>query len=206
MKKIKSIAKPATGTIYEKKSEFIANIAPLTSEDAAIDFVNAIRSKYSNARHNVYAYVIKKDNISRYSDDGEPQGTGGLPIINLLRKESFFDIAVVVTRYFGGVLLGVGGLARAYANAAKVALENSNIVFFKELFQYTLDLNYSELSKFQVMEDLGLLCIDSIKYESNVLVMFSVEKHKSEKVIGEITKITCGRSCPVLQREYSAYQ
>ena len=113
----------ASDELVEKRSRFIGYCKPVSTQDEAIAFINEIKSKHWDARHNVYAYVIKDEGVSRYSDDNEPQGTAGIPVLDSIRKRGITDCVVVVTRYFGGVLLGAGGLVRAYSAAAKLAID-----------------------------------------------------------------------------------
>lgn len=119
----KTIKKPASDEIVEKRSRFIGYAKPVKTQEEATEFINEIRSKHFDARHNVYAYVIREGGITRYSDDAEPQGTAGMPVLDCIRKRGITDCVVVVTRYFGGILLGAGGLVRAYSAAAKLALD-----------------------------------------------------------------------------------
>lgn len=114
-------------TLTEKRSRFIGVIQPVESESQALDSLQKLRACHRNATHNVYAYVIRDDNIVRYSDDGEPQGTAGMPVLEVLRREQIFNVLCVVTRYFGGVLLGAAGLTRIYAATAKAALDAAGI-------------------------------------------------------------------------------
>ena len=123
----KTVYGKGSAEIVEKKSRFIASVAPVSTEEEAIAFVNDIKAKYRDARHNVYAYVVKENNISRFTDDGEPSGTAGAPVLDVLLKEGITDAAIVVTRYFGGTLLGTGGLVRAYGKAAKDGVLNAKI-------------------------------------------------------------------------------
>ena len=113
----------AEAGFVEKKSEFIGQICHVDDPDEAVAFIELIRSKHRKARHNVYAYITREGNTTRYSDDGEPQGTGGTPVLDVLLKEGLTDVCVVVTRYFGGILLGGGGLVRAYSHACKLAVD-----------------------------------------------------------------------------------
>ncbi|MBR0027925.1 MAG: YigZ family protein, partial [Clostridia bacterium] len=106
----KTVKEQSESLLIEKKSKFIANVKPVDNEQDALDFLAEMRSKYSDATHNVYAYVIDENNIYRYSDDGEPSGTAGMPVLDAIRKSGIVDVIVVVTRYFGGTLLGTGGL------------------------------------------------------------------------------------------------
>ncbi len=113
----------AQAGFVEKKSEFIGQICHVDTPEQAVEFIELIRSQHRKARHNVYAYVTRQGNTTRYSDDGEPQGTGGTPVLDVLLKEGLTDVCVVVTRYFGGILLGGGGLVRAYSHACKIAVD-----------------------------------------------------------------------------------
>lgn len=118
-----TVSAPAQDSFIEKRSEFIGYIAPVSTNDEAVEFINSIKTQHRKAKHNVYAYVLRNDNISRYSDDGEPQGTAGVPVLDVLLKRGLTDVCVVVTRYFGGILLGGGGLVRAYSHAASLACD-----------------------------------------------------------------------------------
>lgn len=124
----KTVCRRAQTTLIEKKSKFIASVTPADNERDAVDFVNEIRSRYPDATHNVYAYVIDENNIFRYSDDGEPSGTAGMPVLDAVRKRGIVDAAVVVTRYFGGTLLGTGGLVHTYGASAGQGLSAAGIV------------------------------------------------------------------------------
>jgi len=115
----KTVSKEGTAEIVEKKSRFIASVKPVSTEEEALEFVSQVKAKYRDARHNVYAYVVTENNISRFTDDGEPSGTAGAPVLDVILKEGLTDVAIVVTRYFGGTLLGTGGLVRAYGKSAK---------------------------------------------------------------------------------------
>lgn len=119
----KTIRQPASAELVEKRSRFIGYAKPVTTQDEAVAFINEIKSKHWDATHNVYAYVIRDEGVSRYSDDNEPQGTAGIPTLDAIRKRGITDCVVVVTRYFGGTLLGAGGLVRAYAASAKAAID-----------------------------------------------------------------------------------
>ena len=123
MNTYKTVSGLASDELTEKRSRFIGYCKPVSTQDEAIAFINEIKSKHWDARHNVYAYVIRDEGVSRYSDDNEPQGTAGIPVLDAIRKRGITDCVVVVTRYFGGVLLGAGGLVRAYSAAAKLAVD-----------------------------------------------------------------------------------
>lgn len=138
-----------TDSYEEKRSEFIGVAAHIDTESDALQLIKRIKSEHYDARHNVYAYVCSSGNIQRYSDDGEPQGTAGIPVLDVIRKSGLEDVCVVVTRYFGGTLLGAGGLVRAYTAAAKMAIDNAGIVTYESFSEIRMELNYSDYQKLQ---------------------------------------------------------
>ncbi|MFR5864850.1 MAG: IMPACT family protein [Acutalibacteraceae bacterium] len=123
----KTLRGPASAELTEKRSVFICRVRPVTTEAQALAFLAEVRKQCADARHNVYAYTIRENGIARFSDDGEPHGTAGLPTLDALRKRGIVDAAAVTTRYFGGVLLGTGGLVRAYSQAAAMAVEQAGV-------------------------------------------------------------------------------
>lgn len=138
----RTIKEEAVGELEEKKSRFIASLVPVTDEEQAVAHINKIKSENRKARHNVYAYILREGNISRYSDDGEPQGTGGVPVLETIKGAGLTDVCVVVTRYFGGILLGTGGLARAYSGACKAAVGNARIMEICRCSRFDFDCSY----------------------------------------------------------------
>ncbi len=124
----KTVKGEASAEYVDRRSRFIGTVRPVTSEQEALDFIAAKKKEYWDARHNVYAYVLREGGISRFSDDNEPQGTAGVPTLEVLQKQGVTDCVVVVTRYFGGILLGTGGLVRAYSQSAALALEAAGII------------------------------------------------------------------------------
>ena len=124
----RTIRSQASAEFVEKKSRFIGHICPVTTQEDAAAFIQQKKSEYWDATHNVYAYVLRNGQTRRYSDDGEPQGTAGIPVLDVLLKEDLVDCVVVATRYFGGILLGTGGLVRAYSHTSKIAVEAGGIV------------------------------------------------------------------------------
>lgn len=152
--------KEGRGSIVEKRSEFIGYAAHVENEKEALEFISQIKHRHGDAKHNVYAYMLKNNNISRYSDDGEPQGSAGIPVLEIIKKGGFTDAAIVVTRYFGGVLLGVGGLSRAYGTAARLAVEDAGIVKYElfEILKFSCDYKQypkilKEITKFSAKAD-----------------------------------------------------
>ena len=128
MDSYRTIRSAASAEFVEKKSRFIGHICPVTTQDQAVEFIRQKKSEFWDATHNVYAYVLREGQTRRYSDDGEPQGTAGIPTLDVLLKEDLTDCVVVVTRYFGGTLLGTGGLVRAYSHGSKIAVEAGGVV------------------------------------------------------------------------------
>ena len=144
-----SVDKQSTSEIVEKKSRFICNMKHVESEDEAVEFIKQIRKKYYDARHNVYAYIIGDGSVKKCSDDGEPSKTAGIPIMQMLEGEGVTDVVCVVTRYFGGTLLGTGGLVRAYTLSAKTGLEASGVKVMQSANVYIITVPYAQLSTFE---------------------------------------------------------
>lgn len=142
-----TIAESVTASFVEKKSEFIAHLVPVRTSQEAVEAIEAIRRKHRRARHNVYAYLLREGNISRYSDDGEPQGTAGTPILDVLQKKKLTDICCIVTRYFGGVLLGANGLVRAYSHSTALAVEQAQIQVMLPCYPVSIQVDYSLYGK-----------------------------------------------------------
>ena len=128
MDQYRTVKNEAEDEFVERRSRFIGRVKPVKTEEDAVSFIRACKSKYWDASHNVYAYSLREGSVRRYSDDGEPQGTAGVPVLEVLQKSGVTDLVVVVTRYFGGVLLGAGGLVRAYSHGAKIALDAGRII------------------------------------------------------------------------------
>lgn len=178
----------------EKKSKFISNVRPVTSEQEALEFLQAMRSEYSDATHNVYAYVIDENNIFRYSDDGEPSGTAGMPVLDTIRKEGLVDVAVVVTRYFGGTLLGTGGLVHAYSAAARMGLENSGIVTRTLCDIVSAKVDYTMVGKMQhLIATNGYILEDTI-YDREVEFIVCLKAEQVKRFYDSVTEISCGRA------------
>ena len=163
------------GETVEKKSRFIATVIPAAEEEEALAFIEAMNKKYWNATHNCFAYVIgERNEIQRCSDDGEPSGTAGKPMLDVLLGEELHNTAVVVTRYFGGTLLGTGGLVRAYSSAVKAGLASSVIITKKQGIKLEIITEYTGLGKIQyILAEKGMTVLDTLytdKVEMTVLV------------------------------------
>lgn len=178
----------------EKKSEFIGYAKRVESEEEAKEFVNEIKSKHKQARHNCFAYVIGKNmGIQRYSDDGEPQGTAGIPILEVMKKSGITDCAVVVTRYFGGILLGAGGLTRAYTKGASLAVKAAGVVEKVDGLKITITLDYDLLGKVQYVCSQNLWHIDDTIYEEKVKLFILAELEEATKIEEELVNSTNGK-------------
>ncbi len=179
-------------SFVEKRSEFIGYIAPVSTNEEAVNFINSIRSKHRKAKHNVYAYILRQDNISRYSDDGEPQGTAGVPVLDVLQKRGLTDVCIVVTRYFGGILLGGGGLVRAYSHCASITCDSAKIMNMCKCYHVELEMDYNLYSKVSyVLPRFEILMKNSI-FENNVILELFVLEEKAEALKTELTDISNG--------------
>lgn len=182
----------------EKRSLFIGHAIHVETEEEAAAFVKAIKKEYADATHNVWAYHLKGGIIARYSDDGEPQGTAGMPVLEAIRKSGADDVCVVVTRYFGGILLGAGGLVRAYSHSAVIAINEAEIVVYEPYCEYRLVCGYSEYQKYSNLLVLEKVIIDSTDFEDVVTVSFAVKKTQAERILTKISELGYGRDIPEL--------
>lgn len=188
----KTVKIEASGEFVEKRSRFIGYCKPVKTEGEATAFINEIRSKHWDARHNVYAYSLREGNLRRYSDDGEPSGTAGMPVLDVITKNEVFDVCIVVTRYFGGILLGKGGLARAYAQGAKLALEAGQVIKMQSCLLCTLSCNYNQYGKISsLLLEYGAV-IDDTMYEADVVIMFHLPSEILPSVNKKLADITAG--------------
>lgn len=187
-----TISKPANASFIEKRSEFIGYIAPVKTNDEAVDFVNSIKAMHRKAKHNVYAYILRNDNISRYSDDGEPQGTAGVPVLDVLQKRGLTDVCVVVTRYFGGILLGGGGLVRAYSHAASLACDAAHIMNMCLCQRLKIKTDYGMYGKISyILPNYDTITINS-DFGTEVTLEILVLSEKKNALLKDITEITNG--------------
>ncbi|MBQ4067781.1 MAG: YigZ family protein [Lachnospiraceae bacterium] len=192
---MKIVYEGGQGEIVEKKSRFICTVKKISSEEEALEFVNEMKKKYWDARHNCMAYVLgDRNEIARFSDDGEPQGTAGKPMLDVITVKDIHNVAVVVTRYFGGVLLGTGGLIRAYQGAVNEGLENSVIIEKYEGVKYSVITDYNGMGKIQYIINMeGYHLLDTI-YTDNVEMIVVVENDKCNSFENKITEATAARA------------
>ena len=190
----------------EKRSLFIGHAIHVDSEEEAAAFVKSVKKEYADATHNVWAYHLKGGIIARYSDDGEPQGTAGMPVLEAIRKSGVDDVCVVVTRYFGGILLGAGGLVRAYSHSAVIAIEGAEIVTYEPYFEYELVCGYSEYQKYSNILNFQKAIIDSTDFGAEVIVRFAVKKTQAEEILTKISEASYGRDIPEFLKERFDYR
>ncbi|MBQ1186328.1 MAG: YigZ family protein [Clostridia bacterium] len=182
----KTIIEDISTQFTEKHSRFIGYVAHTETDEEAVAFIDKIRSVHSDARHNVYAYVLNEDNRMRYSDDGEPHGTAGKPILDIINGFELKDVTVVVTRYFGGILLGTGGLVRAYSKSAKDTLEAAQKYLMVPGVKYSVNIEYSKLSMFEKMLEKFDATDVETTFEENVIINFSISETNSEAFLLEL--------------------
>ncbi|MCD8075204.1 MAG: YigZ family protein [Lachnospiraceae bacterium] len=192
---MKIVYKGGEAEIVEKKSRFIATVRPVDSEEDALAFIAATKKKYWDARHNCFAYVIgERQELQRCSDDGEPQGTAGRPMLEVLLGEDVHNMVVVVTRYFGGVLLGTGGLVRAYSKSVQEGLRSSTIIEKQEGVRLAIRMDYGGIGRIQyLLGSRGLPVLDS-EYTDAVLLRTVVPKAQASALREAVTEATAGRA------------
>ncbi len=201
LEKYKTILNKGYAELIEKKSKFIGTAIPIESEHQAQSFIEEIRKKYSDANHNVFAYQIgERNELQRSSDDGEPSGTAGMPILDILKGENIKNTIIVVTRYFGGNLLGTGGLVRAYGKCAKDSLINAKIIerILYQQFEICVDYNLSGKVQYELLKQ--QYTIKDIYYTNNVTFIVLVESKLVDKFKNFIIEITSAQA-QIIQKE-----
>ena len=197
----KTILDAAQAEFVEKRSRFIGHARPVTTEEEALAFIAEKKSQYWDANHNVYAYILREGNIQRFSDDGEPQGTAGIPALDVLRKEQLTDLVVVVTRYFGGILLGGGGLVRAYSHSAKIAIDASGIKQMRLGYLVQLDFDYSLYGKITYMIPKYHVQIADTDFGASVRMRFLIAAELYDAFQKELTDLTNAVVVPQIEEE-----
>lgn len=183
------------GEIVEKKSRFIANVFPVKKEEEALEFLEKIRKEHWNATHNCFAYTIgEKDQIQRCSDDGEPSGTAGRPILDVLLGEKVHNVIVVVTRYFGGTLLGTGGLVRAYSKATQEGLKQSTIIEKFTGKEISVVTDYNGIGKIQYIIGQMELTVEEIQYTDIVTLLILLPLEQAETFEKKVIEVTAGKA------------
>ena len=189
-----TVHRHATFEYEDRKSIFIGEAMPVSTEAEALTFIESVKRRYPDARHHVYAYVLRENSIMRFTDDREPQGTAGMPVLDVIRKNGLTDTVVVVTRYFGGTLLGTGGLVRAYSAAAIGAVESAEIITYDIYVTLTIEASYSDYQKFApIFADTGYRSED-VRYTDKVILTGSVRKSNLDGMVDKIVQTTSGRA------------
>lgn len=203
MSSYKTLHKFGVDEYIVEKSTFIGYAKPIKTEEEAVEFINEIKKKHKDATHNVWAYTVGENmNIQRYSDDGEPQGTAGIPTLEVIKKEDLRDVVVVVTRYFGGIKLGAGGLVRAYTKGAKVGIEAGIIIEKVKYTEVKIKIEYTQLGKIQnEIMNLGFVVKDTI-YSEDVEIIVYAKIDEADSLKDKIIDITSGTADVSLGEEY----
>lgn len=191
-----TVKNEASAEFEEKRSVFIGHAKHIECEQDALDFIKKKKKEYYDARHNVYAYVLSSAPVMRYSDDGEPQGTGGIPVLETINKSGVTDVCVVVTRYFGGILLGAGGLVRAYSHGAAIALRAAEIITYRKHFIYELDCSYQNYQKYLFEMSRAGISEENTEFGELVTLRFAVLDDMADSFIKRIVEIGNGKEIP----------
>lgn len=188
----KTIAQRCEASFVEKKSEFIGYLCPVGTEEQAVAFIEEIRAMHRKATHNCYAYILRENNAARHSDDGEPGGTAGVPIYEVLRKEGLVDVCCVVTRYFGGILLGAGGLVRAYTRGAKDAVDAAKIKCMASAAELLVTVDYGLYGRLaQVFADFDAR-VTNEDFADNVRITLFIREENSQRLKDRLVDICNG--------------
>ncbi len=203
LKEYKTIKTRAEDRFVEKKSEFIGYISPVKNEEEAVSFINEIKNKHKDATHNVHAYILQGTEIARFSDDGEPSGTAGMPILEVIKREGLTGVCIVVTRYFGGILLGAGGLVRAYAKGAKIAIDKAEVCTFVPFTEFSLKCDYSDYERIKRDLELQKIKCDDTLFDIDVTLKLACKDELYEPFCNYAVNLTNGRA--VIKRTGERY-
>lgn len=205
MQPYRTVAKAATAEFVDRRSRFIGQIMPVHSEQQATEFIETVKKTHWDARHNVPAYIIKDGDIRRFSDDGEPQGTAGIPVLDVLQKQNLTDCVIVVTRYFGGILLGGGGLVRAYSHAASLAVEQAGILEMRPALQLQIHCNYTQYGWLTPLIAAHGGNVTDTQYTDEVTVYFMLDDEAYILFCHQLTEYSAGDlQAEIIGKEYRA--
>ncbi len=188
----KTIEKEAQDEFVEQRSRFIGYVRPVSTEKEALAFIEEKKKQHWDAKHNVYAYVLREGGVQRYSDDGEPHGTAGVPTLDVLVKSGVTDVVVVVTRYFGGILLGAGGLVRAYTKGTKIALDAGGIITMQNCYKCSIVCRYDQYGKLSGLIPSCSGVIDDTDFGENVTLLFHIAPAEYESFSRQLADATGG--------------
>ncbi len=189
-----TVKKHAEFKYEDRKSVFIGEAMPVSCEAEALAFIEKVKKKYPDARHHVYAYVLRENSTQRFTDDREPQGSAGMPTLDAIRKRGCTDTAVVVTRYFGGTLLGVGGLVRAYTAAAQGAIEAAEVIKYDIYSEISISVSYSDYGKISPLFELTEFRCDDTVYAEDVTVLGRLPKSRLSELVENAREATSNRA------------
>lgn len=199
-----TVAAPALGEFEEKRSRFIGEIAPASTPEEAAAFLDQVRARHREATHHCYAYLLR-GGACRFSDDGEPSGTAGRPMLEVLQREGVVDVVAVVTRYFGGTLLGAGGLVRAYAQGAKTALDAARRVVMRPAAVVALDADYHQYGKLtHLLPRHGVRVLDT-QFGAGVTLTLLLPRERLEGLAREVGELSAGTVIPLVLEEKMAH-
>lgn len=201
-----TVEKTASAEFEERRSVFIGYATPIKTAEEAMEFIKIKKRENSDATHNVYAYILEGGRVAKYSDDGEPQGTAGMPVLDTIKKNGVDGVCVVVTRYFGGILLGAGGLVRAYAHAAKLAIDAANIITYEKYEVFSLRCGYSEYQKILPLLTSFNAVIDDTVFEADVNIVYAVKHGVAESLMPKISEMSFGKYLPEKKGERFDYR
>lgn len=189
---LKTIKKNIEAEIIEKKSKFIANVIYVQNQEEAEEYLKNIRKKHYDAKHHCYAYSImtKEGILNRYSDDGEPSGTAGAPILNIINKNELINVLVVVTRYFGGILLGTGGLVKAYSDSTLKAINIADFVIEEKGFEISLEINYNDFEKFNYYCKKNNIKILNSEYTEKIICNIELNNEEKDKLLNNLDELS----------------
>jgi uncharacterized YigZ family protein len=206
MQEYTTILDRAEDEFVERKSRFIGAIAPVETEEEALDFIAQIKHQHRDATHNTYAYVLK-NGVKRYSDDGEPQGTAGVPMLDCLEKEGLVDVAVVVTRYFGGILLGAGGLVRAYSHGAKIAVDAASRKLMTTCVLLGMEFDYSFYGKINYILPKYVCRVEESDFGALVQMKVLFRQTEVDAFLKEVTELSAALVVPqVLEERFDFFE
>ena len=194
MKSYKTIHHRSRFEFEDRKSVFIGEALPVKNEAEALAFLDSVKKHYPDARHHVYAYVVRENAIMRFSDDGEPQGTAGIPILDIIRKKELTDIAIVVTRYFGGTLLGTGGLVHAYSASALGAIDEAQVITYDLYTEVSICVSYSDYQKIGTLLSDFEFRTEDTSFGAEVEIIGRVLSARVTSFVEKLTEITSGRA------------
>ena len=195
------------GRYEDRKSKFIGDLYFVESQEQAIELLNEVKAKYRDARHHCYAYIIREGNYMRYSDDGEPQGTAGMPMLDVLRRENLTNVLCVVTRYFGGVLLGTGGLVRAYSHGAKIAVDAASRKLMTTCVLLGMEFDYSFYGKINYLLPKYVCRVEESDFGALVQMKILFKQTEVEAFLKEVTELSAALVVPqVLEERFDYFE